>query len=116
MTTERMDQIIGNLLRAGVTIAAAVVLSGGLWYLAAHGEQKPDYRDFHPRVQGLGALVTLPHAEALILLGLLILIATPVARVVFSLVAFILEGDRLYIAFTIAVLVILLYSLGTSWL
>ena len=116
MTSERMDQIIGTLLRVGVTIAAAVVLAGGIWYLAANGEGKPDYRTFHPRVQGLSALATLPHAEALILLGLLILIATPVARVVFSLVAFILEGDRLYVAFTITVLVVLLYSLGTSWL
>jgi len=39
-----------------------------------------------------------------------------VARVVFSLVAFAIEGDRLYVGFTLTVLAILLYSLGTSWL
>ncbi len=116
MTDDRMDQIIGQLLRAGVILAAAVVLAGGIWYLATAGEKTPAYRPFHPQVTGLHALATLPHPQALILLGLLILIATPVARVAFSLVAFAIEGDRLYVVFTLTVLAILLYSLGTAWL
>jgi uncharacterized membrane protein len=116
VTDDRMDQIIGQLLRAGVILAAAVVFAGGIWYLAAAGDRVRAYRPFHPDVQGLHALFTLPHPQALILLGLLILIATPVARVVFSLIAFAMEGDRLYVAFTLTVLAILLYSLGTSWL
>lgn len=116
MTDDRMDQIIDQLLRAGVILAAAVVLAGGVWYLATAGEKAPAYRPFHPDVHGLNALTTLPHPQALILLGLLILIATPVARVVFSLIAFAIEGDRLYVGFTLTVLAILLYSLGTSWL
>ena len=53
--------------------------------------------------------------EALILAGLLILIATPVARVVFSLVAFALERDRVYVAITAIVLLALLYSIATAW-
>jgi uncharacterized membrane protein len=50
------------------------------------------------------------------LAGLLLLIATPVARVVFCLVAFALERDHAYVWITLVVLVILLYSIGTSWL
>ncbi|SPE26732.1 conserved membrane hypothetical protein [Candidatus Sulfopaludibacter sp. SbA3] len=116
MTDTRMDQIIGNLLRAGVAAAAVVVTAGGVWYLAEAAEDRPSYREFRPAVRGLHSLATLPHPQALILLGLLILIVTPVARVVFSLVAFALERDRVYMAITLTVLAILFYSLGTSWL
>ncbi len=49
--------------------------------------------------------------RAIIDIGLLLLIATPVMRVVFSMVAFALEKDRLYVALTLIVLVILLLSL-----
>ena len=47
----------------------------------------------------------------MIQLGLLLLIATPVARVAFSLVAFIRQRDRTYIVITTIVLGLLLYSL-----
>jgi uncharacterized membrane protein len=49
-------------------------------------------------------------------LGLLLLIATPIARVVFSVAGFILERDRLYVTFTLIVLAVLLYSLLGSGL
>jgi uncharacterized membrane protein len=41
---------------------------------------------------------------------LLLLIATPIARVAFSIAGFLIERDWLYVAFTVIVLVILLYS------
>ena len=82
-----------------------------------HGnDTAPAYGQFRPAVKGVRALHTLPAPEAVILIGLLLLIATPVARVIFSLVAFALEKDRVYVAITAAVLTILLYSIGTSWL
>ena len=49
-------------------------------------------------------------------LGLLVLIATPIARVAFCIVAFALEHDRLYVLFTVIVLIVLLYSLIGSGL
>lgn len=116
MTDARLDRIIGNLLRTGVFLAAAVVLAGGVRYLAASGESAPPYHQFRPSVSGFHALAELPPPEALILIGLLILIATPVARVVFALVAFALEGDRVYVTISAVVLAILLYSIGTAWL
>ena len=51
------------------------------------------------------------HSRGLIQLGLLLLIATPVARVAFSIFGFAEEKDRMYVAFTVIVLLILLYSL-----
>ncbi len=114
MTDDRMDQVIGNLLRAGVILAAAVVLAGGVWYLAS-GESPPVYRTFQPTLRGLHGLAQLRGPEMLMLIGLLILIATPVARVIFAIVAFALEGDRVYVGITGLVLAILLYSIGTAW-
>jgi uncharacterized membrane protein len=116
MKDERLDQIIGNLLRVGVVMAAAVVLAGGIWYLAVSGEATARYGTFRPQVTHMRTLAQLPGPEAVIFAGLLILIATPVARVVFSLVAFALERDMTYVVCTLIVLAVLLYSIGTAWL
>jgi uncharacterized membrane protein len=50
----------------------------------------------------------------LIQLGLLLLIATPVARVVFSVAGFAIERDWMYVVITLLVLLTLLYSLASS--
>lgn len=112
MTDLKLEQIVGNLLRAGVALAASIVMAGGIWYLAAQGGTREEYHVFHrhreamPWTHGLSApLVTIQ-------IGLLILIATPVARVVFSMVAFALEGDTVYVGITAIVLAILAYSLA----
>jgi uncharacterized membrane protein len=49
--------------------------------------------------------------RGIIQLGLLFLIATPVARVVFSIFAFSVQRDRLYVVVTLTVLAILMFSL-----
>ena len=49
-------------------------------------------------------------------LGLLLLIATPIARVMFSAVVFAIDRDRMYVGFTLLVLAVLLYSLFGSFL
>jgi uncharacterized membrane protein len=104
------------MLRTGVLIAAATVLLGGALYLAHTHGPRPDYTHFRPeppRFIGLsgilrGAAVLNP--ESIIMLGLLVLIATPVARVVMCIVGFFFERDRLYTAVSTIVLLILLYS------
>lgn len=114
MTDRRMEDVIANLLRAGVVLAAALVFAGGAWYVAVSGRGIPDYGKFHPDVRGLAALPTLDWPQKLIEFGLLVLIATPVARVAFSLAAFAAERDRMYVWFTLAVLAVLVYSIGTA--
>ena len=116
MTDRRLELTIGTLLRVGVALAASVVLGGGIWYLATSGMAPVDYRHFHAAPRGFGSLGSLSAPEAAIQIGLLILIATPVARVIFSLVGFALERDRVYMAITILVLAVLVYSIGTAWL
>jgi len=116
----RAEQVIGTLLRAGVLAAAAMVAAAGVLYLARHGAERPDVHAFHGEPQDLRSLggivgqAAALRARALIQLGLLLLIATPVARVALSVAVFGLEGDRVYVAVTLAVLGLLLYSLLAS--
>lgn len=116
MTDKRLELIVANLLRVGVILSAVVVLAGGIWYLVSNPGPAPSYASFEARVSGLHSLGSLPGPQATILVGLILLIATPVARVAFTIVAFILERDRIYIGVTVLVLLVLLYSIGTSWL
>jgi uncharacterized membrane protein len=119
-TDERVERVIGTLLRWGVILAAAVVLAGGVMYLARHGSTIPDYRVFRGEpsdlrtVSGIVTGAVSWHSRGLILFGLLLLIATPVARVAFSVVAFALQKDRTYVVVTLIVLAVLLYSLGIA--
>ncbi len=116
-TDRKVEDLVGNLLRAGVSIAALIVFSGAIVYLAKHGAEPADYRVFHGEPNQLR---TIPgvlreafafQGRGIIHLGLLLLIATPVARVVLSIVGFAAERDRMYVGFATIVLVILLYSL-----
>lgn len=113
-----MQGILGVLLRAGVLLAAAVVLAGGLLYLARHGGEIEPFHVFHgepPELRSVGGVVHAAgggEARAIIQLGLLLLIATPVARVAFSLVLFVLQRDHVYTAVTALVLALLLASLA----
>lgn len=119
-TDQRVDEIIANLLRAGVILAATVVLLGGVLSLVRHGSTIPDYRVFRGEpayLRGVPGIVRDARAldgRGLIQLGLLLLLATPVARVAFSVVAFALQRDRTYVAVTLLVLAVLLYGLGSA--
>jgi len=112
-----MELILGNLLRAGVLLSAAVVLCGAGIYLARHAHEPANYRIFRGEpsdfrtIPGVIRSVMHGRGRGFIQLGLLLLIATPIARVSFSIVGFAIERDHLYIVFTVLVLVILLYSL-----
>lgn len=117
MDDNRLESMIGNLLRFGVLLAAAVVLIGGVAYLANHAAQPVSYKTFVPgpeRLRTLGGIAgSAAHldSEGLIQFGLLLLIATPVARVIFAAVGFSLERDRTYAVISLIVLAILIFSL-----
>jgi len=117
---QRIEIIIGTLLRTGVILAAAVVLLGGVLYLVRYGKNVPNYGTFHGEPERLKSMSDIVHGavsmdpRAIIQFGLLLLIATPVARVIFSAVAFAIERDYLYVVITLIVLAILLYSLFGS--
>lgn len=119
---QRMENTIANLLRAGVLLSALVVIAGAVLYLGAHPRTRVSYRTFVGAPEYLRNVPGIVHsafsgqARSLMQLGLLLLIATPVARVVFSIFAFAVERDRMYVIFTLVVLAVLLYSLFGSFL
>jgi uncharacterized membrane protein len=113
-TEERMERFIGGLLRAGVLLAAGIVFVGAVWYFARHGGEPPNYGVFHGEPQSVHEVVVAAFAGeglGLIRLGLLVLIATPVARVLFSVFAFGARGDGRYVIITLIVLAALGLSL-----
>lgn len=117
VTDEKLEIVIGRMLQTGVLLAAAVVLIGGVMYLMHASGPRHDYSHFYGVTEALrtpsGIWNGVMHgdAESVIQLGLLLLIATPVMRVVFAGVGFLMERDRLYFWVSFVVLVVLLYSL-----
>jgi uncharacterized membrane protein len=121
-TDQKIEVIIANLLRIGVMSAASIVLIGGAVFLVRHAGAPARYGSFAGEPSNLthwrGILhaASVLRARGIIQLGLLILIATPVARVALSAAAFALERDWLYLGVACFVLMVLLYSLLGSGL
>lgn len=115
-TEKRMDELMGLLLRSGVILAASIVLLGGAVHLIRHPVPM-NYRVFQGEpenlrtISGIFSEARAFHGRGLIQLGLLVLIATPIARVIFSVFAFLYQRDWKYVVFTLIVLGLLLYSL-----
>ena len=117
LTDQQFENMIGNLLRIGVSLSAFVVAFGAVIYLVRHGRSPADYRVFRGEpsefrnLSGIVHSALTFHGRGIIQLGLLLLIATPVARVAFAIWGFAAEHDRMYMIFTGIVLIVLLYSL-----
>jgi uncharacterized membrane protein len=112
-----MALLVALVLRGGVLLAALVTLAGGVGVLARDGGNRPDYRIFHG---GEAPYRTLPEIltgagrlemPAVVALGIVLLIATPVARVILTWIGFVAERDRIYVLLTAVVALALLYSL-----
>lgn len=114
---EKLEVVVGNLLRAGVMLSAFVVVIGAAVYLMRHGHSPVEFQLFRGEPAELRSIWGILHAaftmrgRGIIQLGLLLLIATPVARVAFSIFGFAKERDYMYVAFTTTVFLILLYSM-----
>jgi uncharacterized membrane protein len=118
---ESMSRIIGNILRFGVLLSAGIIIVGTLILVVEDGytgvASAFTYNASVPHdgirlsitglLSGIWALQPLPIIE----LGVLVLLATPVSRVMASVFLFAAEGDRLYVYITGIVLTILLFSM-----
>jgi uncharacterized membrane protein len=112
-----VELFLGKLLRSGVLLAALVVFVGGVWFVAESYEVPQNYRAFRSEPAELRAVPQIVDQAialrplGLIQFGLLLLIATPVARVLFSVLGFALERDWMYVVITLLVLALLIYTL-----
>jgi uncharacterized membrane protein len=113
----RMEMMMGRLLQAGVLLASTVVLVGGILYLKAHGDTPANFRTFTGEAASLRyparlfSLLRQGDSAAIVQLGILLLIATPIARVAFAVIGFAIERDRLYIVVSLTVLAVLIFGL-----
>ena len=113
-----LEQRLGTLLRGGVIVSAAVTLIGGIMHLAVHGNAPASYHTFRGEpetlrtVGGVIAGVLRGESIAIIQLGVLLLIATPIARVLISVIGFARERDWLYVGCSLLVLLLLFFSLA----
>jgi uncharacterized membrane protein len=112
-----IEKIMGNLLRYGVILSAIIVIIGAVIYLFQHGNALPNYKEFAGEPKGITEVKKVwktafdGRGRSIIQLGLLVLIATPIARIIFSIIGYIFEKDYLYIIITIIVLSVILFSL-----
>ena len=112
-----VELFLGKLLRWGVLLAALVVFVGGVWFVAESYEVPQNYRAFRGEPAELRAVPLIVRQAiafqplGLIQFGLLLLIATPVARVLFSVLGFALEQDWMYVVITLLVFGLLIYTL-----
>ena len=111
-----MQTIIGWVLRLGVIVSMAIVLFGGVVYIYRHGHSPADYSafkgvpDFVSPAGIINGILSF-RGRAIIQAGIILLIATPVLRVICSAVGFILEKDGLYTLIALTVLLIILISM-----
>ena len=117
LNERKFDESISLVLRTGVIIAACLVLAGGVVYVIQQDGAIRDYHSFKsepPELRSVSGILYAAlafRAPALIQIGLLVLIATPIARVALSVAMFLYEKDWTYVAVTLVVLAMLLYSL-----
>ena len=117
----RLEMLISRLLRVGVIASVALIVTGTVVTFFQH----PDYLDSSAVLDSaVGPGATFPHelaalrdsirqmrGEAIVTVGLLVLVATPVLRVAVSVIAFVQQRDRTYALITFAVLCLLFLSL-----
>jgi uncharacterized membrane protein len=119
-TDHQLELSVAGMLKIGVTLSAVVVFIGGLIYLRHPWQTIPSYSHFHAPDHALSSLsgvfrsAVKFQARGIMQLGLILLIATPVARVVLCVVGFARQRDRLYVFISTAVLIILFCSLASS--
>jgi len=124
ITKKRLEEqdiqfILGTLLRVGVILSMTVVLIGGIIYLIGYQSFNVDYSQFVPdaKYASLEAIVVGLKAmdgKAIIQFGTILLIFTPITRVVFSVFSFLIEKDYLYVLIGLFVLGVILFSLSNK--
>jgi uncharacterized membrane protein len=117
MKDRDIQLFIGSLLRWGVLLSLSVVIFGGVIYLYRHGQSVIDYSTFkgQPGLTSnfkaiIEGVITF-RGRAIIQLGILLLIATPIARIFYSAIGFIAEKDYLYLSIALIVLAIIATSI-----
>ena len=116
----KVELLISRVLRFGVATSLVIIVGGTLLSFAHHPNYvstpaelkrltQPGAAFPHTVAEILGGAAKL-RGQAIVAVGLLVLLATPVARVAVSIFAFVYQGDRVFVILTSIVLFLLLLS------
>ncbi|HWE53750.1 MAG TPA: DUF1634 domain-containing protein [Bryobacteraceae bacterium] len=114
---QQMEASMGVLLRNGVITCCAVMVAGAVLYLVRHGNEQASYAKFHGEppalesIRGVLGQVRAGSARGIIQLAALLMIATPVLRVVIAVFDFARMKDWKFTAISLAVLGLLAFGL-----
>jgi len=118
---QHLQKVVSVTLRSGVTTASVVSAIGGLLFLVTNGRQTVDFHTFAGTNSPFTSLASITHALfdsdaaasklAIVQMGVLILLLTPVLRVALSIVGFAMEKDHTYVLITAIVLMTLMCSI-----
>lgn len=110
-----LQSFIGNLLRIGVLVAMSIVLIGIVLYMFQYGHETVHYSVFKSDnvfvLSDFLQELRRGNSAAIMELGVIVLIVIPIARVLFTMVGFWLEKDKMYTLIAFIVLCIIAYSL-----
>lgn len=112
-----MEGSLGLVLRTGVLVSCGVMLAGAVLYLLRHSAEHESFAAFHGEPSALESIsgvikeALAGTARGIIQLSVLILIATPVMRVIFAAIGFARERDLKFVAVSLTVLALLAYGL-----
>lgn len=113
-----LQVVLGTLLRVGVLVSMIIVFIGGVMYMIEQGSAVKDYGNFIVDANSFNSIPKIISelkqfkSGAIIQFGILMLILTPVLRIVFSVYSFLMEQDYLYVIIGFIVLAIILISLN----
>jgi uncharacterized membrane protein len=108
---------ISLILRTGVLVSAALLLAGGILFAFQHPGAEFSFKSFAgepERLREVGSVFREAlqiKSRAVIQLGIITLISTPVLRVIFSFIEFIIHRDWTFVLITAIVIGTLFYSL-----
>ncbi|MEA5622200.1 DUF1634 domain-containing protein [Nostoc sp. UHCC 0251] len=117
LSEQQLEYLLSKFLKYGVLIASFVVLMGGILYLIHHRDEPAGYHFFQAEPSefrsplGVVTAALSGSDRGIIQLGLLLLIAIPIVRVLISLLTFLLQREFIYVIITLLVLSSLIYSL-----
>lgn len=114
-----IELAISKVLRYGVYLALFFAIIGGIVYVYRHGSEQVGTQyahyvekdeDFFDYVHNMFTGIFNGKGRDVITLGIIILLATPTVRILFSLLGYALEKDKMYMVITLIVLAIISVS------
>lgn len=114
---KKLQALVASILRIGVLTSICLALMGFTSLFISEGigyGLSTQFLEFNPQPFSCSSFITgftYLHYSSFLLLGIIVLILTPILRVVFAIIGFKMQGDRLYVRVGLIVLCIIVASI-----